>query len=809
MWDQRPLSPDDTINGFQLQCISDPAKAEDIKRVVWSDCQTIPRLLCHLHYIRIREVRRWKHDPIVTFDADFRYHTSTSWSPEQVDLSRMGVGWCTTVQDPIRRMPPPSDVLPALFGALRDRLALHVSASGSATPSDNPPTALVASSQAASDVLLTSLSASDPSVQRCILHEIRHGASASKLQLLRTKRLAVRRAREAKQRQKQRLGAVAAAECDAALLDASTHDHKFQFFMTETHDKAAARLQTLFSECIAEMKKALVRMEGVAADTSEESESMVDEVVRRYEWQLFLARLQQDSGGDVDAALLVPGSPRDRSSISTNLSHSTNSKCSVKTVVQRALQEHGPAMENGDMLMVRSVISLRRTNRSCRGTEKSSRVAPSLHFGTSAAEMWTEVLEDMMSQASPTKPRRALPLSSSSTRRIRRLPPSRDTTALSLGSIFSTSGGTSSTFRQLPTEVTLQFPGTACDVPLSSVYIRWMLPAQSHSQDPPAANGVTTGNDWLQHVSVADYNIYFDIAEYEHNFAAIMQNYATSAALDEATTTFPIDHAVLASARRSLRGISSIFERTREQKEGHSADTIFAARQLQPCNYAPKIFDWPNQSQERSVFARASVLQLVQTLYYSKRFLTLMPGTDADILRKLYEVYIRRLMTSISPVNLLHDIFTSSYPSALFGEGCISTLYVPVVTGLEEAEAQDQAIVSPSMVSMHPLSAHAIHELLLIYVARASRTSDTVSNVDDSKERLTSLALSDAVNTLVPCRQTDPNQQVGARFCVIKNPRGLWKQNKETEDQDDAKAVQRFCDADIVFVEVSVLYLLD
>lgn len=143
-------------------------------------------------------------------------------------------------------MLPPSDVFPVLFGALRDRLAIHVSASDSAAPADKSPvqpTPLAALSQAASDALLTSLSASDPSVRCCILQEIRHDASTHKLQLLRRKRLGVRRAREAKQRQKQQLDAAAAAECDAVLLDASTHDHKFQHFMTETHAKAAARLK--------------------------------------------------------------------------------------------------------------------------------------------------------------------------------------------------------------------------------------------------------------------------------------------------------------------------------------------------------------------------------------------------------------------------------------------------------------------------------------------------------------------------------------------------------------------------------------
>ncbi|KAG6957230.1 hypothetical protein JG687_00010120, partial [Phytophthora cactorum] len=173
-------------------------------------------------------------------------------------------------------MPLPSDVFPALFDALRDRLAVHVSAVDSVTPGDNTPVAwtpLISSSPAASDTLLTSLSTSDPRLHRCIVQEIRHNASASRLEMLRRRRLEVRRTREAKRKHKQRLDAVAAAERDTALLDISTHDHKFQLFVTETHAKATARLQVEW--CLArKIKKALVRMEGVAADTTEESESM-------------------------------------------------------------------------------------------------------------------------------------------------------------------------------------------------------------------------------------------------------------------------------------------------------------------------------------------------------------------------------------------------------------------------------------------------------------------------------------------------------------------------------------------------------
>ncbi|KAG1686509.1 hypothetical protein DVH05_006475 [Phytophthora capsici] len=162
-------------------------------------------------------------------------------------------------------MPPPSDVFPALFSSLRDRLA---TASSGSQPKHSAPVA-----GSAQDMLLASLSSTDQHIQRCLLQEIRHDASANRLQLLRKTRLSVRKARGANRRRRQQLQAVAAAESDTALLDALTHDRNFQFFMTETHHKAAVRLQTLFFECIAEMKKALVRMQDVALSATEESEN--------------------------------------------------------------------------------------------------------------------------------------------------------------------------------------------------------------------------------------------------------------------------------------------------------------------------------------------------------------------------------------------------------------------------------------------------------------------------------------------------------------------------------------------------------
>ncbi|KAK1945452.1 hypothetical protein P3T76_002500 [Phytophthora citrophthora] len=135
-------------------------------------------------------------------------------------------------------MPPPTDVFPVLFSTLRDRLA---TASSGSQPDLSTP--LASSVQTASDTLLASLSSSDLHIQRCMLQEIRHDARANRLQLLRKTRLSVRKAREANTRRKQQLQAVVAAESDTALQDALTHDRKFQFFMTETHHKAAVRLQ--------------------------------------------------------------------------------------------------------------------------------------------------------------------------------------------------------------------------------------------------------------------------------------------------------------------------------------------------------------------------------------------------------------------------------------------------------------------------------------------------------------------------------------------------------------------------------------
>lgn len=112
---------------------------------------------------------------------------------------------------------------------------------------------------------------------------------------------------------------------------------------------------------------------------------------------------------------------------------------------------------------------------------------------------------------------------------------------------------------------------------------------------------------------------------------------------------------------------------------------------------------------------------------------------------------------------------------------------------------------------MHPLDDRAIHELLFIYVARGKHTlmQDGSASVD-SNEKLTSLAYSDAVNTLIPCRRVESNKRAASPFCVIKNARGLCQQDGGLSAQNEssyATELQQFADADIVFVEVSLTEL--
>lgn len=82
---------------------------------------------------------------------------------------------------------------------------------------------------------------------------------------------------------------------------------------------------------------------------------------------------------------------------------------------------------------------------------------------------------------------------------------------------------------------------------------------------------------------------------------------------------------------------------------------------------------------------------------------------------------------------------------------------------------------------MAALDARAIHELLLVYVARGCQQS----SASGATTQLTSLAMSDAISTLLPRNLTLRNSSSGdndsetaapcVRQCAITHPGSLWK----------------------------------
>lgn len=125
--------------------------------------------------------------------------------------------------------------------------------------------------------------------------------------------------------------------------------------------------------------------------------------------------------------------------------------------------------------------------------------------------------------------------------------------------------------------------------------------------------------------------------------------------------------------------------------------------------------------------------------------------------------------------------FYCRYPPSLTGTGFLSALYVPRIDTSEPGDSSDSGnqdgkttpLSDRSRPIMTSLSDVALHELLLVYIARARR-SDEQPATDNSKEAndvLVSMAQSDAVQTLLPL-PPELTSSSDTRVCVIRNPRG-------------------------------------
>lgn len=289
------------------------------------------------------------------------------------------------------------------------------------------------------------------------------------------------------------------------------------------------------------------------------------------------------------------------------------------------LIRNGPVLESGQTLQIQRIIAVlpSRNNNvkfhlaAAVDATSSNKCKPSLHFGDSGSSAWLDIARSTIQAATPPAPL--------SRRSHRRLPPSKGTAS---ATYFDTSatGENLSGIRQFATKTTLQFPRTECDVPLSSTCISWLL--ASDSIESPHG-----GLSWMQTI---DANVYFDLEEYELKLTKSMGG---ESALASATdTSFVTDKAVFASARRSLHEVNLILEQARSSTSSplsSQAHQIMFARSAENSAGSSEKLEGQQQQRRESVFVRASVLQLLQTAYYSKQFLLRLSPSDVVFLEQL------------------------------------------------------------------------------------------------------------------------------------------------------------------------------
>lgn len=292
------------------------------------------------------------------------------------------------------------------------------------------------------------------------------------------------------------------------------------------------------------------------------------------------------------------------------------------------LIRNGPVLELGQTLQIQRIIAvLPSSNNSVNfhsavaaDATSSSKCKPSLHFGDSGSSAWLDIARSTIQAATPPVPL--------SRRSHRRLPPSKGTTSATYFDASAT-GEKSSGIRQFATKTTLQFPRTECDVPLSSTCISWLLASDF-------IESLGGGSSLMQTI---DTNVYFDLEEYELKLTKVMGG---ESALASATgTSFVTDKAVFASARKSLHEVNLILEQARSSASSplspQAHQIMFARRAESSAGSSEKLEGQQQRQQQRreSIFVRASVLQLLQTAYYSEQFLLRLSPSDVVFLEQL------------------------------------------------------------------------------------------------------------------------------------------------------------------------------
>lgn len=306
-------------------------------------------------------------------------------------------------------------------------------------------------------------------------------------------------------------------------------------------------------------------------------------MTKQYEWQAFLTRLEQDCAGGARFVQTYlskneASSDGDREPDETSLKLQAN--------LQALLVKHGPTLAPDQFVRIDNVIAVSYAHKNASVLQENSKA--SFHFGEAGSTQWVESLSSVIQI-----------INASSKRHARRLP---------LRSIpLLINGEPCSDLRQVVGRETLQFSGIECDILLSSSYIRWLLRAPNVLQAEEMSARTWKERAYAKLKIPMDANIYFRLDEYEKNISRLSDSPIETA---KGPVTFVQDKAMMASIQHALR-----FVRMSIANDHDSVNVV--------------------RTKDDVVFVRASVLQLLQTTYFSMNFLPALASRDIAYLERV------------------------------------------------------------------------------------------------------------------------------------------------------------------------------
>ncbi|DAZ95604.1 TPA: hypothetical protein N0F65_006090, partial [Lagenidium giganteum] len=525
----------------------------------------------------------------------------------------------------------------------------------------------------------------------------------------------------------------------------------FEHHTAETCHNAEQRLKTLFFECVAELHKASARLDEALASSevsSAATESMVAaaRLRRSYEWKLFLCRLEEDCCGLIRLSQLPVEKPQQTTVPSTSLIKPTDALLSnedaISQFLKRKLGLGGSivAAHNKPVLQLQQLVVVKMTGSmaAVKTRIESGKVKPRFVTGDSARQTWAELMESY-GELMPVS-------SSSSSRRARRLP-TRSAYTISTNS-------NRSKFRQLQRNRVVQFPLFDCDLMLSSSCVLWLLrrpQINDHGAGSPSSSPI---------LDLHDCNVYFSLQEYEARYAESFRRPLSS---DQDGALQRVNKSQLAAIRRALQSLNAILDQCTSLVSEPSSASLPASA------IAGHVLAVIDNDDRRNVFVRASLLQLLQTTYYSTNFVKQLAPEDATFLE-------------------------THYPTAVFGAGVLSTLYVPV------SSTSSRTLDTKAEFTMHPIDDRGLHELLLMYIARATKPVGSTDTNSGKSSTLESLAEADAVTELFPTdavqvqteagEQTFKTNQLGLIHHATELLKATSAGGNDDEDRVDAVVVE-------------------